>query len=871
MSPRELRGSRYLTANNADLKDIILRDLPFLDFEATLKLYEGLDPYLADIDRALLNANDRYYLLTATLHRHDAWHPWLFNRCREVESNPDGYLDLWARYHYKSSIGTFGGVMQEIICDPEITIGILSCTSDIAGPFLEQLQQEMETNEDLKRIHPDVFWQRPRIEAPKWNRKDGLIVKRRGNPKEATIEAHGLIDAMPTGRHFKLLVYDDLVTERLVTNPEMIKKVTERWELSDNLGTSGRTRKWHFGTRYCSIGSSRVLMGDWSHRRIEDIRIGDTVIGWRMENGKRVLRPARVVNRGIHFQQPVNTYRMDNGRSVTCTEDHKWWRGPHGGGPEYAPLGLPKGKRRNRRPKGHRAPGRLTHLRELLVPLERMDSRDAGWLAGFFDGEGTVGKNKNHPSGIISVVQTMHNPGVIAETRRVLQALGFDYREAWHSPSTGSVHPSKPHLNMAEWKDRCTFTINGGWRERYRFLAQISPTRRDKIAATLFGQLMTTKVKLLSVEPAGDQDVHWLETETGNYVIEGFCSSNSFGDTYGVLLERNVLKERRYPATDDGTLKGKPVFLTQERWDDVKLAQKSTVNAQMLLDPIAGNSSTFDSLTFRHYDMIPLVLNVYIMCDPSKGSTRRSDRSAISVIGIDPAGNKYLLDGYCHRMKLSQRYQYIKQLEDKWRNHPGVQLCRVGYEQYGMQTDLETIEETMAREGHHFQIEELNTTRDNRFSKSDRIERLEPEMRRGAFYLPAVVHHADFGGGYNNQALWDVWAQSDFDRMKDAGVPATQNHPVGTIVYRPMQGPTRNIRYLDATAQRHRIVTALRRKDENGDLYDVTRSFLEEARLHPFGSHDDFLDATSRIYDMEPRAPVQFEALRGEMPIHPDS
>lgn len=751
MSPRELRGSRYLTANNADLKDIILRDLPFLDFEATLKLYEGLDPYLADIDRALLNANDRYYLLTATLHRHDAWHPWLFNRCREVESNPDGYLDLWARYHYKSSIGTFGGVMQEIICDPEITIGILSCTSDIAGPFLEQLQQEMETNEDLKRIHPDVFWQRPRIEAPKWNRKDGLIVKRRGNPKEATIEAHGLIDAMPTGRHFKLLVYDDLVTERLVTNPEMIKKVTERWELSDNLGTSGRTRKWHFGTRYCSIGSSRVLMGDWSHRRIEDIRIGDTVIGWRMENGKRVLRPAKVVNRGVHFQQPVNTYRMDNGRSVTCTEDHQWWRGPHGGGPEYAPLGLPKGKR---------APGRLTHLRELLV------------------------------------------------------------------------------------------------------------SRR---AATLFGQLMTTKVKLLSVEPAGDQDVHWLETETGNYVIEGFCSSNSFGDTYGVLLERNVLKERRYPATDDGTLKGKPVFLTQERWDDVKLAQKSTVNAQMLLDPIAGNSSTFDSLTFRHYDMIPLVLNVYIMCDPSKGSTRRSDRSAIAVIGIDPAGNKYLLDGYCHRMKLSQRYQYIKQLEDKWRNHPGVQLCRVGYEQYGMQTDLETIEETMAREGHHFQIEELNTTRDNKFSKADRIERLEPEMRRGAFYLPAVVHHSDFGGGYNNQALWDVWAQSDFDRMKDAGVPATQNHPVGTIVYRPMQGPTRNIRYLEATSQRHRIVTALRRKDENGDLYDVTRSFLEEARLHPFGSHDDFLDATSRIYDMEPRAPVQFEALRGEMPIHPDS
>ncbi|MDQ5919134.1 MAG: hypothetical protein QG660_2249 [Pseudomonadota bacterium] len=247
---KELRGSRYLTRDNEELKRFILEELPYMDFDDTLKFYGDIDPYLTDTDRALLNANDRFYLLTVTLHRHDAWHPWLFERCREVEANTDGHLDLWARYHYKSSIGTFAGLIQEVIIDPEITIAILSCTGDIAKPFLVQIQQELEGNDDLKRIHSDVFWQNPRREAPKWSQDEGLIVRRKGNPKESTFEAHGIVDAMPTGRHFRLLNYDDLVTERLVTNPDMIKKVTERWEMSDNLGHAQGTRKWHLGTRY---------------------------------------------------------------------------------------------------------------------------------------------------------------------------------------------------------------------------------------------------------------------------------------------------------------------------------------------------------------------------------------------------------------------------------------------------------------------------------------------------------------------------------------------------------------------------------------------------------------------------------------------
>lgn len=579
--PRPLRGERYAKDPQASrsFPDFLVNRLPYLSYNEALQFYGEWVPRMRGPDVALLGCNDRFFLLTGLCNRVDMFHPWLYERVREVESDPDGYLDLWARWHYKSTSITFGGCIQEILHDPEITIGIFSGVRKSAQKFLGQIKDEFEGNDALKSYYPDVLWRNPRKEAPSWSVEGGITVKRKGNPKEASIEAHGLIDALPTGRHFRLMVYDDVIDYRNVTNPDQIKKATERVELSDNLGSGEKTRKWFIGTRYL------------------------------------------------------------------------------------------------------------------------------------------------------------------------------------------------------------------------------------------------------------------------------------FGDTYGQLLDDGILKPRIYPATDDGTLNGKPVFMSPEAWEKIKKTQRSTVAAQMLQNPIAGKENTFYTRWLKPYWVRPVLMNVYILGDPSKGKSKTSDRTAIAVVGIDTAGNKYLLDGYCHRMPLSERWQKLKELHRKWANQPGVQLLKVAWERYGLQSDEEYFEEKMREDGVRFEILELNWTGDaGGESKKNRVSRLEPDFRHGNFFVPGKVWHP----AYQGTARW--WVEDGGEDEDNLENTARSDE----IHYEAMPKPHRLERQMAITGERYRLFDPIRRIDEDGNIYDLTRVFFEEYAYHPFSPRDDLIDAVSRIYDVEPMPAVRNEVVHVE-------
>jgi phage terminase large subunit-like protein len=453
--------------------------------------------------------------------------------------------------HYKSSIGTFAGIIQEIVRDPEITIGIFSFNKPVARKFMLQIKLELETNKELQAVYPEIFYTEPHRESPKWSEEKGLVVKRRTNPKEATLESHGLVDGQPTGAHFLLRVYDDVVTRESVYTPEQVQKTTSAWELSDNLGArgaNGKLRAWHFGTRY------------------------------------------------------------------------------------------------------------------------------------------------------------------------------------------------------------------------------------------------------------------------------------AFSDTYQSIIDRGALKVRLYPATDNGLMQGKPVFLTQEAWDEKKKTQgPGTIAAQMLQNPAAGAQAMFNKDWLTFIDIRPATLNVYIMVDPAHSRKKGSDNTAMAVIGIDSGGNKYLLDGYRHKMGLRERWEALRGLRKVWLAQPGVQMVRVGYERYGMQADLEYFEECMRREGDAFEIIELNWTSDGAQAKDDRVQRLQPDFASKRFYMSAVV-----------------------------------------------QGETANQRRIREQGQSFRIFKPVTRRDQDGNLYSLNKGFLDEFLTYPFSAKKDLIDAVSRIYDMEPVAPILIDERALEPEVYQD-
>lgn len=207
---------------------------------------------------------DLFFVVCFVMQIERANHPFVVDRCRDVEEGPvTNTLDVWARGHFKSCIITQAETIQYHLKNPDHCTGILCAVRPLAKAFLRSVKLTFETSELLKWCFPDICWQNPQAESPKWSEDDGLILKRQSaSRRESTIEAWGLVEGQPTGRHFERLIFDDIETDDIKDSPDMLEKVFSKFEMAGNLSTMAESDiKRVIGTYYSHFGPIVRIQG----------------------------------------------------------------------------------------------------------------------------------------------------------------------------------------------------------------------------------------------------------------------------------------------------------------------------------------------------------------------------------------------------------------------------------------------------------------------------------------------------------------------------------------------------------------------------------------------------------------------------------
>ncbi len=202
---------------------------------------------------------------------------------------------------------------------------------------------------------------------------------------------------------------------------------------------------------------------------------------------------------------------------------------------------------------------------------------------------------------------------------------------------------------------------------------------------------------------------------------------------------------------------------------------------------------------------------------------------------------------------------------------PGVQHIGVGWERYGLQTDDEYFRERQEIEKVHFAIDELAWTREGNESKENRVERLEPDVRNGRFYLPIAVWREGKPCVWRIVRLCASGAHANKTDAKTCAECGTDQWSAYKLDYREVDGLTRLQQDALESGSGELIAKAIKRKDEEGNVYDLVERFVSEYEAFPFAQTDDLVDACSRLYDMEPTPPVISTKEMTEPKIYFDS
>ena len=170
---------------------------------------------------------------------------------------------------------------------------------------------------------------------------------------------------------------------------------------------------------------------------------------------------------------------------------------------------------------------------------------------------------------------------------------------------------------------------------------------------------------------------------------------------------------RRFkPATADGTATGRIVYLSQQRFDDLRLTK--TFNCQQLLDPSPKGAQRLDPDFLKPVErkFVPKELYRFMLIDQAGDQTSNLDQStgdswAVGVIGVEPfvddigQSNVFLEDLWISPASESEAIEQIVRMYLRSR-----MIYRLGVEKVGISTTHLQVAAALRGHGRHVRFDE---------------------------------------------------------------------------------------------------------------------------------------------------------------------
>ncbi|QBP31786.1 portal protein [Gordonia phage Newt] len=280
------------------------------------------------------------------------------------------------------------------------------------------------------------------------------------------------------------------------------------------------------GVAHCVTPETPMLMEDLTWKPAGELVPGDRLISFDEEptygrgngNNARCFAVATVEANG-RVEKPCMEIRTDNGQPITASKDHPFmvWRRMTGSGRNMGLVWV--------NAEDLKVGDRIAKFADPWSDeTANVSQRDLGWIAGFFDGEGSIKKNESN-AGYVGrsqelAVHQVDGP-VLSRALEILDKMEVDYTLS--DGRRSSIGGKFVH----------TVRINGGFRGVVRFLGLVRPVRLlnnfepDWAERGVRRNQTYDLATVTQLTDVGPREVATVQTSTGTFITAGYLSHNT--------------------------------------------------------------------------------------------------------------------------------------------------------------------------------------------------------------------------------------------------------------------------------------------------------------------------------------------------------